>query len=807
MEKSSIDELQDSRSLFDSLLHNIPACFIRKDRAGRIVFANENFAQVIGYPLEQIIGRTVADFYAPELAAQARQEDERVMESGQVLEDVFEAKVAERTRFFASRKGPVRNDQQEVIGIQTIFWDITDQRLAEQALIAEREELRAAKAAAEQANRAKGEFLANMSHEIRTPLNAIIGMTDLLMETPLNRSQMDYLKMVQDSGESLLAIINDVLDYSKIEAGKFQLDAQAVDLAECLGDAVKGLGFRAHNRGLELVLQIDNDFPNSVVADASRFRQILVNLVGNAIKFTDSGEVVVSLSTEPLDDGRVLFRLSVQDTGIGISTDNLERIFQQFEQADASTTRKYGGTGLGLAICSRLVQLMDGRIKVESTLGRGSCFSVEVPLDVGPGTLASEPTVRGVLVQGVRVLVVDDNQTNRRILRDMLANWGMLATITTGGREALQVAAENKAKGQPFQLIISDYNMPEMDGLALAKELLHRKHIRPSALILLTSGIRPQDEREFQRLGITWQLLKPAKQSEIYNAFVNALAAEPRLTPLSSPAATDGPIHSPGPKWHILLAEDNKVNQKLAIGLLEKMGHTVTVAQNGVEALECLANEVFDLVLMDVQMPEMDGFHATQEWRQREQNSGHHLPIVAMTAHAMKGDRDNCLAVGMDDYLCKPIRARDLHEMLESMSIRFPKRRNEPHLGSDDAAGLGRLRSDSEQVNWAKAQKNAAEDPELLRDLLYTFLAEIPKLMGKMNAAIAAGDRRQVSATAHSLKGSLGFLATKSAHASCESIELTSANWSEQEVMTAWNACDRQLQQVIREIKSRLGSA
>jgi len=362
------DTLRDSHSLFNSLIRNIPACFIRKDRDGTIVFANENFAQVLGYPVEQIVGKTVADFYSPEFAQSAREEDEAVMSSGTVLEDVFESEVAGQVRHFASRKGPVRNEQNEVIGIQSIFWDITEQRVAEQALLAEREELRAAKAAAEHANRAKSDFLANMSHEIRTPMNAIIGMTDLLMETPLNRSQMDYLKMIQDSGVALLTIINDVLDYSKIESGQFELDRVSVDLAETLGDAVKGLAFRAHSKGLELAFRVDPQFPRFVVADPLRLRQILLNLVGNAIKFTESGEVVVELLCPQVSPDQYRLQMIVKDTGIGISPENLERIFQEFQQADASTTRKYGGTGLGLAICSRLVQLMDGQIssKVES---------------------------------------------------------------------------------------------------------------------------------------------------------------------------------------------------------------------------------------------------------------------------------------------------------------------------------------------------------------------------------------------------------------------------------------------------------
>lgn len=817
MEEQANDDLQNSHSLFTSLIRNIPACFIRKDRAGRIVFANENFATVIGFPTDHIIGKTVADFYAPQFAEEARKEDELVMATGEIAEKVFDVQVAGQTRYFASRKGPVRNDRQEIIGIQTIFWDITDQRLAEIALLEEREELRAAKIAAEQANRAKSEFLANMSHEIRTPLNAIIGMTDLLMETPLNRSQMDYLKMVQDSGESLLAIINDVLDYSKIEAGKFQLDYQPVDLAECLSDAVKGLGFRAHNKGIELFLEIDNEFPRSVIADASRLRQILVNLVGNAIKFTETGEVLVELKVAMRSESDCRVKVVVKDTGIGISSENLERIFQQFEQADTSTTRKYGGTGLGLAICSRLIGLMNGTLSVESQLGRGSRFVFEVPLKIGPSELGFDAAPGNVQIQGTRVLVVDDNQTNRRILRDMLSNWGLQATISTSAAEALHLVAEAATSSQPFQLVISDYNMPEMDGLSLAKELLARKYYRPNAVIMLTSGVRQQDEQEFRRLGVSAQLLKPAKQSEIYNAIVVALAAEHQVGSVAVPAGDSSSQPTSGPAWRVLLTEDNKVNQKLAIGLLEKMGHHVTVAHNGVEALEFLEKGSFDLVLMDVQMPEMDGFHATQVIRERETKTGRHVPVVAMTAHAMKGDRENCLDAGMDDYLCKPIRARELSEMLNSLAVRFPQlRRSAKPSATPEVETNAKVKNSaseqspskqlaSEQVRWEKAWKNAAGDAELLQELLGTFLVEIPKLVAKMQDALSVGDHKRISATAHSIKGTIGFLATRTAHASCEAIELESPSWSDQKIASAWAECRAQLDQVISEVSARLG--
>jgi PAS domain S-box-containing protein len=813
MEDPWAKDLQDGHSLFTSLVHSIPACFIRKDRAGRIVFANENFAQILGHPVAEIVGKTVADFYPPEFAHSAREEDELVMSTGTILEDVFPAQVADETRWFASRKGPVRNERHEVIGIQTIFWDITDQRRAEQALLAEREALRAAKAVAEQANRAKSEFLANMSHEIRTPMNAIIGMTDLLMETPLNRSQMDYLKMIQDSGEALLAIINDILDYSKIESGKFELDRIPVDLAEFLADATRGLAFRAHSKRLELAFRVESPFPRCLIGDPVRLRQILINLVGNAIKFTEAGEVLVELSYRAAAAGPGSVQLTVADTGIGISAENLERIFEEFQQADASTTRKYGGTGLGLAICSRLVRLMNGRLTVDSQLGRGSRFIVHLPMEQGhpsPHSPAAPPIVN---VQGLRVLVVDDNQTNRRILRDMLANWGLNVTITTGADDALQAVANARQSGGPFDLVISDYNMPETDGLSLVKALLAEKAIQPAAVIMLTSGIRTPDEQEFLRLGIQTHLLKPAKQSEIYDAIVGCLArahhtsvaAEPTVRP--SVMADAGPTANSG--WRVLLAEDNKVNQKLAIGLLEKLGHQVTVATTGSEALALLATQDFDFVLMDVQMPEMDGYHATQEQRRREADTGRHVPIVAMTAHAMKGDRENCLAAGMDDYLSKPIRARDLEQMLATISQRFP--RFNPSATAATASDKLEANGEAEQVaatgppiDWVKAAKNAAGDRELLNDLLTTFLQETPKLVRRMQDALSAGDRRQISATAHSLKGSLGFLATRTAHAACEAIEMSAQAWSDTELDIAWANCHVQLRAVCQAIEQRM---
>ena len=474
---------------------------------------------------DEIVGRTLADLYPKQFAEDARREDENVMRSGEVLEDVFDNEVDGKTVYYASRKGPVRDEHNEVIGIQTIFWDITEQRLAEQALIAEREELRAAKDAADEANRAKSDFVANMSHEIRTPMNAIIGMTDLLLGSELTHTQREYLRMVQESGEALLTLINDILDFSKIEAGKFELLSTTFDIHELLGDTMKGMGFRAHTKGLELVFHVDEDIPKKLIGDPGRIRQIVVNLVGNAIKFTSTGEVLFEIKCQNKTDSQADLLISVIDTGIGIAKEHCDKVFKEFEQADASTTRRFGGTGLGLAISSRLVGLMNGRIWVESEFGEGSKFQIELSLGIDQSeTDLAKPTSR-IDVQGIRVLIVDDNATNRRILKDMLTNWGMNPTTTSGGDAALTALIDAAEEADAFQLIISDVNMPGMDGLMLARSIVEKALLNPANVIMLTSGARPEDSKRLQSLGISLHLLKPAKQSELYDAVVSSLHA------------------------------------------------------------------------------------------------------------------------------------------------------------------------------------------------------------------------------------------------------------------------------------------
>jgi two-component system, sensor histidine kinase and response regulator len=792
-------DLRDDRSLFNSLVHSIPACFIRKDREGRIVYANEKFASLMGVRPDEVIGKTVADFYPEDLARAAREEDEQVMRTGEVLEDVFDAVVEGHTRYFASRKGPVRNDRGEVIGIQTIFWDITEQRIAEQALLLEREQLRAAKLAADQANRAKSDFLANMSHEIRTPMNAIIGMTDLLLDTQLSQSQRDYLTMIQDSGESLLALINDILDFSKIEAGKLELDLLPFDIRESLGDALKGLGVRAHSKGLELAFRIEGDIPRFVRGDANRLRQIVTNLIGNAIKFTERGEVVLVVRCLEISGDVTRLRFSVIDTGIGIATEKLSRVFEKFEQADASTTRRYGGTGLGLAICAKLVELMGGRIWVESEPGAGSQFHFELTLGIETTGMDEPHEAFDANIKGVRVLVVDDNATNRRILRDMLANWGMNPMTTSGADAALQALADAREENDPFQVIISDFNMPDQDGLMLAREIIERGLSGASGIIMLTSGVRPGDQAGLQGLGISLHLLKPAKQSEIFNAVITSLAiSESRIwrrkdIPVQTPAA------EPGRSLHVLLAEDNLVNQRLAIGILEKLGHRVSVAGDGVQALAKLESGQFDVVLMDVQMPELDGLESTRRWRLREQEIGKHIPIIAMTAHAMKGDRENCLACGMDEYLAKPIRLKDLSEKLR---VLFPPRERENGLSDPlmAASGKWQVANGLLQINWEAALANTEGDRQLLRELLVTFLDEVPALARSLSMAIDSGDRKTAVSFAHTIKGSMAFLETRNAQDSFQELEALLADGDSSLISAGHDRCGSLLNDMTREI-------
>jgi two-component system sensor histidine kinase/response regulator len=562
-------------------------------------------------------------------------------------------------RWFHSKGLVIFDDHGHAARVVGVDFDITGHKRIE-------EELAQAKEAAEAASRAKSEFLANMSHEIRTPLNGVVGMTDLVLETELTGEQREYLNTVKLSADALLTVINDILDFSKIEAGKLELDPTEFQLRDFVDETCRLLALRAHQKGLELVCDVAPSVPEWVVGDTSRIRQVLLNLVGNAVKFTEYGEVVVAVeqhSSEAADE--VVLAFSVRDTGIGITPDQQRIIFHPFAQADGSTTRRYGGTGLGLTICNRLVKLMGGSIGMQSDIGRGSMFHFTVRLGIADDSSRGRDFGPPAL-QGVRALIVDDNATNRRILAETLTRWGMRPVVADSAPAALRLY---QTADPPIHLILSDVHMPEMDGFELAGRIKRRT---PTAVVvLLTSGSHAGDIARCRELNVDAYLTKPVIQKELQASILRVLqppAVEARGTGLPLRGGTQQQPLEAARQLRILVAEDNAVNQKVALRMLESEGHSAVVVANGHEALAALERERFDLVLMDIQMPEMDGFETTAAIRAREHLTGRRIPILAMTAHAMTGDHDRCLIAGMDAYIAKPVKKADLMQAIYRVS-------------------------------------------------------------------------------------------------------------------------------------------
>lgn len=661
------EENARQKTFFETLVQTSPVAVVVMSNDQTIQACNEAFLSLFEYSREECIGQHLDTLIVPpEALSQAQQYSLQALEGTLISQTAQRRSKSGRIIDVKISAAPVRIAG-EMIGVIAIYHDIT--------------ELLKAKREAEEAAKAKADFLANMSHEIRTPLNAIIGMTSLLLDTPLNDEQTNFIETIRNSSDTLLAVINDILDFSKIEAGKMTLEKVPFNLTYCIESALDLVAAKAFEKRLELAYFVQDNMPLKFQGDITRLRQVLVNLLSNAVKFTNEGEVTVSVAAQAVEDSLYTLHFQVRDTGIGIAPDKLHRLFTAFSQADTSTTRKFGGTGLGLAISKRLVELMGGTIWVESEEGKGSTFHFTIKAELASGTASLFPRQAQPSLSERRLLVVDDNATNRLILQKHASSWGLSVSAAASGKEALQRVGE-----EHFDLMILDMQMPEMDGLTLAQEI--RKH--PSAaetpLIMLTSlGRKPEGA---DKLGLSAFLSKPIKPSQLYNSVCEALAKRPSAEPAkaSKPALFDATLGDRHP-LRILIAEDNLINQKVAIGLLKKLGYRADVVANGLEVLEALRRQEYDIILMDAQMPEMDGEQAARIIIERYPR-GKRPRLAAVTANALEGDRERFLSIGFDDYISKPIQVEELTRVLQN-TVPLPRKTTRPLRLNDQTTPSG----------------------------------------------------------------------------------------------------------------------
>ena len=796
--KSVERNLRETLALQQAILDNADRSIISSSPDGIIQVFNRAAERMLGYSANEMVGKhtpaTIHD--ATEIRLRAC---DLSQELGRVIPpdfDVLVAKpnlgVAEEREWTYVRKDQshfpalvsitsCRDSKGQITGYLCIANDITEQKRVE-------EELRQAKRAADDANIAKSEFLANMSHEIRTPMNGIIGMTELALCTQLSTEQKEYLETIKESGDVLLTVINDILDFSKVEAGMLELDEYDFSLAKKMGSTIRVLVNRARERGVDLIYHCEADVPAWVTGDPDRLRQIVMNLVGNAIKFTERGEVAVRVSLQqPLGPDRkdCLLHFAISDTGIGIPSEKQQIIFEAFSQADNSTTRRFGGTGLGLTISSRLVALMGGQIWVESEVGRGSTFHFTAQFgvaDIHPDELE---TARLAELKNMKVLVVDDNTVNRLILHDTLIRWKMCPSLAAGGQEALAVAKAAAARDEPFPLILVDYLMPDMDGFSLVEQIHSDPALAGASVMMLTSAADHRLAMRSKQLGIAAYLRKPLSQSTLLDAIVDTVVAKSKEGRVLRQATLAGnaPVVLPATpvrSLNILLAEDNTINQRVAQRMLNMAGHQVSVAENGKLALAMFEQGAFDAVLMDVQMPEMDGFEATAAIRANERLTGLHLPVIAMTAHAFKGDRERCLAAGMDGYIAKPMTSGELLAELAAIDFTPPV---------------------EEVFNLTAALHRVDGDLAFLAELAAMLCEDAPGQVAEIRGAVEGNDAGRLQRAAHRLKGSLVPFVAPLAIRVAQSLETMGQDLDLTNAPDACHHLDVEIQRLLTELE------